>query len=120
VRVAVPWTPHGEPKSVRTSGGLPRGLAFRLRHLPDIGAGYNEGGSLRIVGHVLDFALADGTMQAGKFEVGGARHFHSGGIPYRAYSGPEGREGQATTPTPFYPLGDRTRATGFPSAVETL
>jgi len=116
----VPWTPHGEPKSVRTSGGLPRGLAFRLRHLPDIGTGYNEGGSLRIVGQVLDFALADGKMQAGKFEVGGARHFHSGGIPYRAYSGQEGREGQATTPTPFYPLGDRTRATGFPSAVETL
>jgi hypothetical protein len=46
--------------------------------------------------------------------------FIVGGIPYRAYSGQEGREGQATTPTPFYPLGDRTRATGFPSAVETL
>jgi hypothetical protein len=46
--------------------------------------------------------------------------FIVGGIPYRAYGGQEGREGQATTPTPFYPLGDRTRATGFPSAVETL
>src|SRR5437764_5727897 len=42
-RWAVPVThsisTHNEPKSVRTSGVLPRGLALRLRHLLDIHAG---------------------------------------------------------------------------------
>ena len=78
--MAVQGTQHAEPKSVRTSGGLPRGLAFRLRHLLDIDTGYNEGGRLGIGGHVLHVALAEGTVQAGTCEVSGARHFQSGGV----------------------------------------
>jgi hypothetical protein len=99
----VPWTPYGEPKSVRTSGSLPRGLAFRLRHLLDRDTGYNEGGSLRIVGQVLDFALADGKMQAGKFEVGGARHFHSGGYTIPSIQRSGGQGGASNNANPLLP-----------------
>jgi hypothetical protein len=38
----------------------------------------HEGGGLGIGGHILHFAVAEGTVQAGTCEVGGARHFHRG------------------------------------------
>ena len=49
--------------------GLPRGLTFRLRHLLDIDTGSNEGCCLGIVGQVLDVALADRKIEAGKLQV---------------------------------------------------
>ena len=61
--------PVSSPTSRRTSEGLPRGRALRFRPLAERRAGYNEGGGLGIGGHVLALALADGTWQAGKFQV---------------------------------------------------
>ena len=67
--MALQGTQHAESKAVRTSGGLPRGLTFRLRHLLDIDTGYNEGCCLGIVGQVLDVAVADRKIEAGKLQV---------------------------------------------------
>ena len=62
------------------------GLALRRRHLSDRRTRYNEGDRLGIVGQVLHFALADGTLQAGTCEVSGACHFQSGGVYGRDHS----------------------------------
>jgi hypothetical protein len=44
----------------------------------------HEGGGLGIGGHVLALALADGTLQAGKFQVGRAGDFHTQHLLYSA------------------------------------
>lgn len=66
-----------ESKSVRTSGVLTRRRAFRLRHLLDRRAVSHAGGGRGSGGHVRDCALADGTLPAGKCEVGGTGDLHT-------------------------------------------